>query len=240
MAIYLPELKPHDVSFPPLHRAFKEPDGLLAIGGDLSVPRLLSAYHQGIFPWFNQDDPLLWWSPSVRAVFAPETLKLNRTLKKQLRRHQLHFSLNTAFAKVIRLCAAPRAKQPDTWISPPMQQAYCQLHRQGHAHSIEVWQQDDLVGGLYGVQVGGLFCGESMFNRIPDMAKLALIALQTHLRHAGQGWIDCQMPNPFLLQLGAQPLARDEYIKLLTNQRQQQLPSAHWHARVLLPDQIDD
>lgn len=231
MAIYLPELSVHDVSFPPLHRALSEPDGLLAMGGDLSVPRLLSAYRQGIFPWFSEGDPLLWWSPSTRAVFTPGSLTLSRTLKKQLRRYQLRFSVNLAFAQVISQCAAPRAKQPDTWILPAMQQAYLALHQQGHAHSIEVWQQDNLVGGLYGVQIGGLFCGESMFNRLPDTAKLALVALQTLLQQAAAGWIDCQMPNPFLLQLGVQPISRQQYLTLLTAQREATLPAEFWQPR---------
>lgn len=231
MAIYLPELSTHDVSFPPLHRALSEPDGLLAMGGDLSVPRLLSAYRQGIFPWFSEGDPLLWWSPSTRAVFTPDSLTLSRTLKKQLRRYQLRFSVNLAFAQVISQCAAPRAKQPGTWILPAMQQAYLALHQQGHAHSIEVWQQDNLVGGLYGVQIGGLFCGESMFNRLPDTAKLALVALQHLLQQATEGWIDCQMPNPFLLQLGVQPISRQQYLTLLTAQREASLPAEFWQPR---------
>lgn len=239
MAIYLPELSAHDVSFPAVQSALTEPDGLLAMGGDLSPARLLNAYSQAIFPWFSQGDPLLWWSPSQRAVFAPDSLKLNRTLKKQLHRYQLHFSVNTAFAQVIALCAAPRAKQPGTWILPQMQQAYLQLHLQGYAHSIEVWQQDKLVGGLYGVQVGSLFCGESMFNRLPDTAKLALIVLQQHLQQVAPGWIDCQMPNPFLLQLGATPLPRTDYIVLLQTCAKQQVPASHWRAGPLAPELLD-
>lgn len=236
MPIYLPELSEHDVSFPALHRALTEPDGLLAMGGDLSEQRLLSAYSQGIFPWFNEDDPLLWWSPSVRAIFAPGTLRLNRTLRKQLNRQQLSFSVNRAFAAVIANCAAPRARQPDTWILPQMQQAYTRLHLQGHAHSIEVWQQDKLVGGLYGVLVGSLFCGESMFNRLPDTAKLALIILQQHLQQVAPGWIDCQLPNPFLMQLGAQTIARQDYMALLRQYRQHSIPAEHWLARPLMLD----
>lgn len=236
MPIYLPQLSAHDVSFPELHRALKQPDGLLAMGGDLSPERLISAYSQAIFPWFNEGDPLLWWSPSIRAVFAPHSLKLNRTLKKQLKRFQFSFSINTAFADVIALCAAPRVKQEGTWILPPMQQAYLRLHQQGMAHSIEVWQQDRLVGGLYGVLVGGLFCGESMFNLLPDTAKLALIVLQQHLQQVAPGWIDCQLPNPFLLQQGARPMPRSDYITLLSQLRHQQSPGRHWQAQVLTLD----
>lgn len=236
MAIYLPELSAHDVSFPPLHSALSNPDGLLAMGGDLSPARLLSAYSQAIFPWFSEGDPLLWWSPSQRAIFAPDTLKLNRTLTKQLKRYQLHFSVNTAFAKVMAHCAAPRAKQPGTWILPEMQHAYQQLHLQGYAHSIEVWQRDKLVGGLYGVLMGSLFCGESMFNLLPDTAKLALVALQRHLQQVAPGWIDCQMPNPFLLQLGAQSLPRADYVNLLQASATQNTPPSHWLAGTLIPE----
>jgi leucyl/phenylalanyl-tRNA---protein transferase len=234
--IYLPELAEHDVSFPELHRALTQPDGLLAMGGDLSPERLLSAYSNAIFPWFNEGDPLLWWSPSMRAVFAPESLPLKRTLKKQIKRYQLSFSVNKAFSAVIAHCAAPRAKQPGTWILPPMQQAYQQLHKQGFAHSIEVWQQDNLVGGLYGVLIGSLFCGESMFNLIPNSAKLALVALQQHLQQVAPGWIDCQMPNPFLLQQGATPLPRPDYVALLHQQRHQLTPAAHWQAQAIVLD----
>jgi leucyl/phenylalanyl-tRNA---protein transferase len=236
VAIYLPELSPHDVSFPKLHRALSEPDGLLAMGGDLSPSRLMSAYSQAIFPWFSDGDPILWWSPSIRAVFAPNTLKLNRTLKKQIKRYQLRFSVNRAFTDVMQHCAAPRTKQPGTWILPQMQLAYLQLHKKGYAHSIEVWQQENLVGGLYGVLVGSLFCGESMFNRLPDTAKLALVVLQQHLQQVAAGWIDCQLPNPFLLQLGARKLARDDYLTLLQHYAKHIIPVNHWQSREIKPE----
>lgn len=236
MAIYLPELSAHDVSFPALHRALVKPDGLLAMGGDLSVPRLVSAYSNAVFPWFDEGEPLLWWSPSIRAAFAPDSLMLNRTLRKQIQRHQLSFSLNTAFSQVVAQCAAPRPRQPSTWILPEMQQAYLQLHLQGYAHSIEVWQQDTLVGGLYGVLVGSLFCGESMFNRLPDTAKLALVVLQQHLQQVAAGWIDCQLPNPFLMQLGAKEIPRSDYVQLLLHYRQQLTPASHWQARSIRLD----
>jgi leucyl/phenylalanyl-tRNA---protein transferase len=239
VAIYLPQLSAHDVSFPKLDHALTEPDGLLAMGGDLSTERLLSAYSKGIFPWFSEGDPLLWWSPSVRAVFAPNTLTLNRTLKKCISRNQLSFSINRAFADVIAHCAAPRAKQPGTWILPQMQQAYIQLHQLGYAHSIEVWQQQKLVGGLYGVLVGSLFCGESMFNRLPDTAKLALVALQQHLQQVAPGWIDCQLPNPFLLQLGARPMPRKDYVVLLQQHVQHSTPEAHWQPQLFTLEQIN-
>ena len=239
LAIYLPELSKHDVSFPKLHHALTEPDGLLAMGGDLSAERLISAYSSGIFPWFSEGDPLLWWSPSVRAIFPPDTLTLNRTLKKQVRRYKLHFSVNTAFAAVIKHCAAPRTRQQGTWILPQMQQAYLQLHHLGYAHSIEVWQQDKLVGGLYGVMIGQLFCGESMFNLLPDTAKIALVVLQYHLKTVAEGWIDCQLPNPFLQQMGVQSIPREEYTSLLQQLKHKAVVKSHWQAGTIAQDIAD-
>ena len=236
MAIYLPQLSAHDVSFPRLESALSEPDGLLAMGGDLSCARLLSAYSQAIFPWFTEGEPVLWWSPSERALFTPNSLRFNRTLRKQIHRHNLSFSCNTAFSKVIEHCAAPRTKQNYSWILPQMQRAYFALHQEGWAHSIEVWQQGRLVGGLYGIQIGQLFCGESMFNLIPDAAKLALVMLQQHLQSVTEGWIDCQLPNPFLLQMGAKKMPRREYVRLLQQLKAQPIPTQHWAARTLTPD----
>lgn len=239
MAIYLPELSLDDMGFPPVVRALKQPDGLLAMGGDLSQSRLIKAYSSGIFPWFSEGEPILWWSPSIRAVFKPDSLVLNRSLRKVMRRNGYTFSLNRAFIQVIKNCAAPRAKQSATWIVPQMQQAYINLHKAGYAHSVEVWQQDSLVGGLYGVQIGGLFCGESMFNLQPDTAKLALIVLQQHLQHATAGWIDCQIPNPFLRQLGATAMSRSQYIELLQQQATITLPQQHWQARTTSLDNLN-
>lgn len=228
MPIYLPELLPEQLSFPPVSQALTDPDGLLAMGGDLTPERLKLAYQSGIFPWFAQGDPLLWWSPATRAVFAPDTLVFNRTLRKQWQKGAYRVSLNQDFAAVIRQCAAPRPSQAATWILPPMQQAYLALHQQGLAHSIEVWQHEQLVAGLYGVQLGQLFCGESMFNRVDNGAKFALIALQQHLQHYAEGWIDCQLPNPFLLQLGAITLPRPDYLQLLQQLATQPAPAGHW------------
>jgi len=228
MPLYLPELEADNLRFPPASHALAEPDGLLAFGGDLSVNRLLQAYRNGIFPWFSENDPILWWSPSVRALFPPDTLQLNRSLRKQLQKSPLRFTINHCFRDVVAACAAPRAKQPATWILPPMQQAYLQLHQQQAAHSIEVWQEDQLVGGLYGLTIGGLFCGESMFNRIPNAAKFALIALQQHLQSYTTGWIDCQLPNPFLVQLGAISMPRQNYLQLLNQLQQHPVPIHHW------------
>tara|TARA_R110002126_G_scaffold15185_11_gene62523 strand:- start:4252 stop:4968 length:717 start_codon:yes stop_codon:yes gene_type:complete len=233
MAIYLPELDPLQLRFPPVAQALAEPDGLLAMGGDLSVERLWLAYRSGIFPWFSDGDPLLWWSPATRAVFPPDSLGFNRSLRKQWQRANLHLTLNQAFNAVVQGCAAPRKNQPETWILPPMQQAYQRLHQHGYAHSIEVWQNKQLVGGLYGIAVGGLFCGESMFNRVPNAAKFALVALQQHIRHYAAGWIDCQLPNPFLHQLGAKSINRPQYLSLLQQQTQISGPADHWQPQSL-------
>lgn len=233
MNIYITELDPAQLWFPPVEQALEQPDGLLAMGGDLSVERLALAYRSGIFPWFSDGDPLLWWSPATRAIFPPASLKYNRSLRKNWQRLKLSLTLNHAFAEVVRGCAAPRKNQPETWILADMQQAYQRLHQQGLAHSIEVWQGDKLVGGLYGITVGGLFCGESMFNRIPDAAKFALLALQQHLGLYAPGWIDCQLPNPFLQQLGAEPLPRLQYLSLLQQQAMIKCPINHWQPKVL-------
>lgn len=233
MPIYLPELRKEPSWFPPLTKALAEPDGLLAIGGDLSVPRLIHAYRSAVFPWFSEDDPLLWWSPSTRAVFEPNQLQLNRSLRKYLKHQQYHFSCNKAFAEVVSQCAAPRHTQSGTWITPQMQQAYLALHKAGVAQSIEVWRDDILVGGLYGLTIGGLFCGESMFNREANTAKLALVMLQKHTQSYSAGWIDCQMPNPFLLQLGVTPLPRIAYVSLLNQLKDDELPPNCWLPRQL-------
>lgn len=233
MTIRLAQLHDDPAWFPAIDQALESPDGLLAVGGDLSPTRLLRAYNLGIFPWFNEDDPLLWWSPSIRAVFPPNTLHPNRTLRKELRRERFHFSCNLAFDEVIQACAAPRPHQSGTWIQSNIQHAYMALHRLGVAHSIEVWQDTRLIGGLYGLQIGELFCGESMFNRQPNAAKLALCMLQHHLQSACDGWIDCQMPNPFLLSQGATPMRRPDYAQLLGRLRQRPPSETLWHPRPL-------
>lgn len=233
MVIYLPELSKQSLEFPPVSQALTEPDGLLAMGGDLSPERLLKAYQTGIFPWFSPGDPLLWWSPSQRAIFKPSALKPNRSLRKLLNQTPFQITINTAFSQVIRACSAPRPSQQGTWIVPDIQKAYIALHQQGHAHSIEVWRQEELVGGCYGVMVGQLFCGESMFNTLPNTAKIALAALQQHLGSFATGYIDCQMMNPFLQQLGAEPLSRSTYLTLLANHKARLCPPDVWRQQRL-------
>lgn len=233
MTLWLPELTTDPLWFPPPDTALAEPDGLLAFGGDLSVERLRQAYCSGIFPWFSAGDPLLWWSPGTRAVFRPNCLHAGRSLRKDWQKHQYHFTCDQAFTEVASACAAPRAHQPGTWISADIQQAYTQLHQAGIAHSLEVWQQDQLVGGLYGVQVGTLFCGESMFNRVPNTAKLALVQLQHYLQSFGLGWIDCQLPNAFLLQCGASTMPRADYLQLLHAHSVAEAPAGLWQPGLL-------
>ncbi len=227
--VRLPELTADPAWFPPPASAMHSPDGLLAFGGDLSVARLTTAYQHGIFPWFSDGDPLLWWSPATRAVFKPGALQAGRSLRRFHAQHSFTFSVDLAFAEVISACAAPRPHQPATWITNEIQQAYLQLHQAGLAHSLEVWLDNKLVGGLYGLQIGQLFCGESMFNRLPNTAKLALVQLQRQLESCCDGWIDCQLPNPFLLQCGSNPVKRPQYLQLLAQLRQQPVDAQLWH-----------
>lgn len=207
-------LGPHD-DFPNVAFALKVPNGLLAMGGDLNVARLLNAYHHGIFPWYTQGEPILWWSPDPRAVIFMEQLKISRSLKKIIRNKNYTVTFNQAFHDVIKACAAPRAKQKKTWITKEMQEAYNNLHTEGFAHSVEVWSEEKLIGGLYGVTCGRIFTGESMFNIVPDASKIALVYLINYLKAFNFFCIDCQMNNPYLTQLGATNIPRTEFIILL-------------------------
>ncbi len=209
---------PHDdpeAPFPPLASALREPDGLLAAGGDLAPERLLRAYRQGIFPWFGPGEPILWWSPDPRAVIYPEHLHVSRRLARTLRQGRFAISYDTCFSRVVEACAAPRAESRGTWITPRMQAAYARLHALGHAHSIEVWHDRSLVGGLYGVALGRVFFGESMFSRERDASKVALAHLCARLRHLGIGLLDCQVVSEHLSRMGAVQLPRDRFVALL-------------------------
>ncbi len=190
-----------------------EPDGLLAVGGDLSTERLLLAYRQGIFPWYSEETPVLWYSPHQRFVIYPDELKISRSMRQVLRSGRFTVTLNQAFGQVIRACAAaPREGQDGTWITDEMQQAYINLHRAGHAHSYEIWQQNELAGGLYGVAVGDVFCGESMFSRVSNASKAALIAL---VQSGEYKLIDCQLHTEHLQSMGARHISRKEYLQVL-------------------------
>ena len=218
MAIQLPWLD-QSLVFPMPEQALREPDGLLAAGGDLSPQRLLAAYRHGIFPWFSEADPILWWSPDPRCVFYPKAFVPSRSLRKSLRNTPWRISVDQVFAAVIEGCAAPRAYADDTWISADIVASYCALHEQGHAHSIEVWHHDELVGGLYGVSIGGLFCGESMFSVKTDASKIAFWALMCIALDADWPVIDAQFENPHLMSLGASMVARTGYLTHLERAR---------------------
>ena len=199
--------------FPPVDQALAEPTGLLARGGDLAVATLLDAYRHGIFPWFNPGEPILWWSPDPRMVLLPGEVRVTRSLAKRLRNGGFELRVDTAFAEVMRGCAAPRADAAGTWISPAMIAAYTRLFEAGYAHSVETWREGRLVGGLYGVAIGRMFYGESMFSREPDASKVALVRLARQLARWGFGLIDCQMETAHLASLGARTLPRADFVE---------------------------
>jgi leucyl/phenylalanyl-tRNA--protein transferase len=201
--------------FPPVELALQSPNGLLAAGGDLSTTRLLAAYRHGIFPWFSPGDPILWWSPDPRTVLVPDEFRVSRSLAKILRQHRYEVRFDTAFEQVMRACAAPRGGQPGTWIDGNMVAAYVALHHAGHAHSVEVWIDGRLTGGLYGIAIGRMFFGESMFSAASNASKIALAHLARQLGHWGFGMIDCQMYTAHLASLGAREIPRAEFIARL-------------------------
>jgi leucyl/phenylalanyl-tRNA--protein transferase len=199
--------------FPPVEKALKEPNGLLAAGGDLSAPRLLEAYRRGIFPWYSRGEPLLWWSPDPRMVLHCDELKVSRSLGKSLRNKGYEVKVDTAFARVVKQCAAPRKGEAGTWLGADMQAAYLALHQAGQAHSFETWLDGDLVGGLYGVAIGRMFYGESMFSRATDASKVALVHLVSHLKERGFPLVDCQMNTPLLASMGAREIPRRTFLR---------------------------
>lgn len=243
--IRIPFLAAANYSFPNVETALRDPDGLLAGGGDLSEPRLLNAYRHGIFPWYQDGQPILWWSPSVRAIIEPDHLKISRSLRKTLRNKRFAITADTAFAQVIEACAAPRAKSDGTWITDEMQAAYLRLHAHGHAHSIEIWETDTLVGGLYGIGIGACYFGESMFSRTADASKVAFVCLIRHLQAWHYRVIDCQMMTSHLASMGATPLSRDLYIKKLhetlnISEHNQAFTPAHWQLNSDITAQLGD
>jgi leucyl/phenylalanyl-tRNA--protein transferase len=196
-------------------QALTQPNGLLSAGGDLSAQRLLHAYRNGIFPWFSVGDPILWWSPDPRMVLFPSDFKLTASLRKTLKKLKFEVRTDYAFEQIMRYCAAPRAGENGTWIAEEMINSYCELHRLGYAHSIEIWMQDELVGGLYGVAIGKMFFGESMFSRRTDGSKIAFAHMVRQLERWGFDMIDCQMYTPHLASLGAREIPRTEFITRL-------------------------
>jgi leucyl/phenylalanyl-tRNA--protein transferase len=204
-----------DAPFPPLESALREPNGLLAAGGDLSPQRLLDAYSRGIFPWFNPGEPILWWSPDPRMVLFPAELKVSRSLRKVLKSRNYEIRVDSAFRQVMQSCAAPRDGQGGTWITAAMIDAYTRLHERGLAHSVETWVDGRLVGGLYGIALGRMFYGESMFSRATDASKIAFVHLVRQLERWGFGMIDCQMKTAHLASLGAREIPRSEFSEKL-------------------------
>lgn len=212
---------------PSPERALKDPNGLLAASSSLSVPRLLEAYGKGIFPWFGEDDPVLWWSPNPRMVLFPAEIKVSRSLAKRLKKHDYDVRFDTAFDAVVAACAAPRPGAAGTWITPAIAQAYGELFRLGFAHSVETWIGGELAGGLYGVALGRVFYGESMFARVTDASKIAFVNLVRRLQRHDFGLVDCQMRTAHLASLGAREIPRREFsalLKALVNYRE----PGHW------------
>ncbi|KHA61835.1 leucyl/phenylalanyl-tRNA--protein transferase [Vibrio variabilis] len=214
MTLYLTELDPDEIWFPSPQDALDDPNGLLAIGGDLRPERLVFAYQNGIFPWYGPNEPILWWSPSPRAVFNPKTFKPAKSLKKFQRKHGYSVSINRATELVIDQCAALRSPE-ETWLNPDMRSAYKRLASLGYCHSVEVWSNDELVGGLYGLSIGQIFCGESMFSVKTNASKMALWFFCQHFKEHGGQLIDCQVMNPHLQSLGAFELEREEFAQSL-------------------------
>lgn len=208
-------LQRDSLDFPPLNKALREPNGLLAAGGDLQPERLIQAYRHGCFPWFQDGQPILWWSPDPRTVLLPDELHISRSLGKLLRQRRYRVTFDQAFADVIRACAAPRSYAAETWITTPMQEAYLELHKRGLAHSVEVWSEGELVGGLYGLAMGQLFFGESMFSRADNASKVGFATLVERLKAWGFVLIDCQMPTEHLLSLGARSIPRATFANYL-------------------------
>jgi len=204
-----------ETQFPSPNSASEE--GLVAVGGEITTKRVLSAYRQGIFPWYSEDQPVLWWSPEPRAILYPDGIKISRSLKKTLRHSKYSITADTAFSEVVKACAGPRIQSPTggTWITAEMMDTYNQLHQLGYGHSIEVWDEEKLVGGLYGLSLGSAFFGESMFSHQSDASKLALVYLAKFSKSSCIDFIDCQLPTNHLASMGAINISRKEYLRIL-------------------------
>ena len=214
--IFLNERDPPE-ALPPTRYALREPNGLLAVGGSLSTEWILHAYRRGVFPWFSEGQPILWWTPDPRAVLFPGEFRRSRSLAKSIRNGGFEVRLDTAFAEVVAGCAAPRRREPGTWITPEMHRSYVDLHQRGLAHSIEAWRDGELVGGLYGVAIGKVFFGESMFSRARDASKVALSSLVDECERRGIRLIDCQMATDHLTSLGSRSIPRRDFERLLAS-----------------------
>lgn len=229
-------LHPEDppTAFPDPVRALREPDGLLAVGGDLSPERLLYAYRHGIFPWYDTGLPILWWSPDPRAIFRPDSVHISRSLRRRMRRNGYTIRFDTAFTQVMDGCAGPRLQHPEggTWINAEMKEAYARLHHIGHAHCAEMWQDDELVGGLYGVAVGRVFFGESMFSRVNDASKVVLVTLMQHLERWNYAFMDCQMQTEHLESMGSVSVPRPDFLAMLATLCTEPVGSDAWRPGV--------
>lgn len=232
----------HKSLFPDVELALREPDGLLAIGGDLTVERLVAAYQRGIFPWYSEGQPILWWSPDPRMVLTPSEVKISRSLAKTIRKNKFTITFDQAFEKVIRACSRPRLEkgqvQNETWILDEMIEAYTVLHHQGYAHSVECWHNEQLVGGLYGIAIGKVFFGESMFSRESDASKAAFVYLNKQLEQWGFKLVDCQVYTSHLESLGAKMIPRKEFITLLNQYAIDQGKHTKWSTSPGLSNQI--
>ena len=222
-----------DAPFPPGREALDAPNGLLAWGGDLQPRRLLRAYRAGVFPWYSEGQPLLWWSPAPRCVILPAEVHLSRRTRRRYNSGCYRLTADCAFEQVIAACAEPRAYERGTWITAEMQSAFTRLHGMGHAHSVEVWQGEELRGGIYGLAVGAAFFGESMFSRSVDASKIALVALCRLLEDERFGLLDCQVGNPHLFRMGAVELSRKDFEKRLAQLVDQPRETGYWHERAV-------
>ena len=218
------------LAFPDVKRALSEPSGLLCAGGDLAPATIVAAYSRGIFPWFSDDQPILWWSPDPRMVLFPGEFKYSKSLAKTVRAKKFEVRFDTAFADVIKGCAEPRTEDGGTWIVNEMQTAYSRLYKQGIAHSVESWRDGKLMGGLYGIALGRMFFGESMFARETDASKVALVALVEKLARDGFELIDCQQETKHLARFGARPIARADFVRRLQELINSQSTQSHWRA----------
>ncbi|MFW2441079.1 MAG: leucyl/phenylalanyl-tRNA--protein transferase [Arenicellales bacterium] len=217
-----------ETQFPSPNSASEE--GLVAVGGEITTRRVLSAYRQGIFPWYSEDQPVLWWSPEPRAILYPDGIKISRSLKKTLRHSNFSITADKAFSEVIKACAGPRTRSPTggTWITTEMMDAYNRLHQLGYGHSIEVWDEEKLVGGLYGLSLGSAFFGESMFSHKTDASKLALVSLAKFSKFSGIDFIDCQLPTNHLASMGAINISRKQYLRILETALRHQDQTKLW------------
>jgi leucyl/phenylalanyl-tRNA--protein transferase len=231
--IPIPLLNADSLIFPSIDTALKDPNGLLAFGGDLTTDRLISAYKHGVFPWFSDGEPIMWWSPEPRAIIYCKEITINKTLKKILRKNQFSVTVNSAFDEVIELCADAPFRKEGTWIVNSMIDAYKTMHKKGFAHSIEVWMDGILVGGLYGIAINGYFSGESMFYKRSNASKIALVYLADLLQSQNIELIDCQMQNPFLADMGSLEISRDKFNQLKNISLAKDLPQDFWLARQL-------